>query len=440
MDLNNIEEYTPDSVTGLLAGMVDQVFVVNSCTNKYKRIISRGFMDECFKKTGDYNDLLERVFFHMKDSGEKVVDSYKVFLASYGTYNDKYTRRCRIDFKGDKHIIQMTIYPLKDTCIYIFVLNELDYEDSNCDMIASTKVDTIQNTYLFSMYIDLIKNTTSSISVTEVSSENLHSNILYTDWRMMIVNMIWPDDRPKFLKWTDPEYLKTHFAPGHSASFDCKMQNLEGVFIWVKLIFSRSETSNEDDFRFVFMVQDINESMEAMNSYLKKFEEKASIDTLTGVFNHGRIETEISNAIEDIRKGLGPASIAILDIDYFKEVNDNYGHATGDKTLKRFSKMVSEYLEDSNCVLGRWGGEEFVAVCHDSDLSKTRDITSDLLVHISSENFGNVGTITASIGITQLLETDSINNAFERMDKALYQAKADGRNCVRSSDQLTIAK
>ena len=316
MDFNVIEECTSESVTSLLSDLVDQVFVVNTQTGKYRRIISRGFMDGCFQPEGEYDDLLEKLFFHMKDSGENVVDSYKVFLPSYGTYNDKYSRRCKISYLGKQYIIQMNIYPVKDSSIYILVLNELDYEDSVNDMLSSTKVYTIQNTYLFSMYIDLIKNTTSSLNVTEVSDEAIHSHILYTDWRMMIVNMIWPADRETFLRRTDPEYLKSHYAPGHSSSFDVKMQNLEGDFIWVKLIFSRSETNNDDDYRFVFMVQDINESMENMNSLLKEVEEKASIDALTGVFNHGRIETEITNAIEKVRKNSEEASIIILDIDY----------------------------------------------------------------------------------------------------------------------------
>jgi diguanylate cyclase (GGDEF)-like protein len=434
MDINNIDEYTPESVTTIMSEMVDQVIIVDSNTNRYRRIISRGFMDEFLPPNGYYDKLLETLYFHMKDSGDTVVDGYKIFLSSYGTYDDKYTRRCKMVHNDEPHIVQMTIYPVKGTGMYIFVLNELDYEDSRSDMLASTKVNTIQNTYLFSMYIDLIKNTTSSISVSEVSDENMHSHILYTDWRLMIVNMIWPQDKEKFLRRTDPEYLKKHFAPGQYSSFDVKMQNLEGVYIWVKLIFSRSQTLNADDYRFVFMVQDINESMTNMNTYLKEFEEKASIDALTGVFNHGRIETEITNAIENVKKTGEASSIMILDIDFFKEVNDNFGHSVGDKTLKVFSKVVGDYLKERGSVLGRWGGEEFVAVCYNSSIDKTRELSESLLDRIGSQHFEKVGNITASIGTTALKLGDDLTSAFERMDKALYQAKSDGRNCVRVID------
>ena len=440
MDFYNLEDITPKMVAGLLTDLVDQVIVVDCTTNRYKRLISRGFMEECFPGEGNYDELLEKLFFHMKDSGENIFDTYKVFLPSYGTYNEKYTRRCKIKYKDEQHIIQLTIYPVQDSAFYVFVINELDFKDATEDMLSSSKVNTIQNTYLFSMYIDLIKNTTSSINVTEVSNENIHSDILYTQWRMMIVNMIWPADREKFLRRTDPEYLKSHYAPGQSSSFDVKMQNLEGVFIWVKLIFSRSETLNEDDYRFVFMVQDINESMETMNSWLKEFEEKASIDTLTGVYNHGRIETEMTNAIEAVKKGSEEAAIIILDIDFFKDVNDNFGHSVGDKTLVRFSQIVKAYLSELGCELGRWGGEEFVAVCNGYSLDETKELSEKLLTIISKEQFEKVGPITASVGITGLYPDDDITSAFERMDKALYQAKSDGRNCVRAREYMEVSR
>jgi predicted signal transduction protein with EAL and GGDEF domain len=206
------------------------------------------------------------------------------------------------------------------------------------------------------MYIDLAQDTTSSINITEISDNVVNSQIKYSEWRMMIVNMFMPEDQEQFLRRTDPEYLKKNFTPGKTSSYDCLMRNLEGKYIWVKLIFSRAQTLVDDDYRFVFMVQDINESMTNMNTYLKEFEEKASIDALTGVFNHGRIETEITNAIENVKKTGETSSIMILDIDFFKEVNDNFGHSVGDKTLKVFSKVVGDYFKERGSVLGRWGG------------------------------------------------------------------------------------
>ena len=84
-----------------------------------------------------------------------------------------------------------------------------------------------------------------------------------------------PDDQQLFLERTDPDYLKSNLMPGRTSSFDCLMQNLEGKYIWVKLIFSRAETNNsEEDFRYVFMMQDIpsvSHIMTVFRSFLKFF-------------------------------------------------------------------------------------------------------------------------------------------------------------------------
>ena len=238
----------------------------------------------------------------------------------------------------------MNIYPLENTPYYVFLLDEMAADDGDEEAITNKKVNTIQNTYLFSMYVDLVKDTTSSISITEVSDETMdNTQISYSAWRMMIVNMIWPDDQPLFLERSDPEYLKKNIAPGRTSSFDCQMQNLSGEYIWVKLIFSRAETKNEDDFRFVYMVQDIHENAVELMSTLKKYENLASKDPLTGLYNHGRIETEIMNAVEGCKKDGYCASMMIMDIDFFKRVNDEYGHAVGDMTLSHFADTVSGY-------------------------------------------------------------------------------------------------
>ena len=207
------------------------------------------------------------------------------------------------------------------------------------------------------------------------------------------------------------------------------MQNLEGKYIWVKLIFSRAETNNsEEDFRYVFMVQDIHENSVQLMSTLKKYEELASKDTLTDVFNHGRMETEIHNAIEIVSRTDRAVSMMMFDIDFFKNVNDKFGHAVGDMTLKHFAYLIKDYFKKSNVVVGRWGGEEFVAVCYDTDISRINEYAEDIRQKISGEEFKVAGNITVSIGLTQLMKDDEFSAAFDRMDKALYKAKNEGRN------------
>ena len=250
----------------------------------------------------------------------------------------------------------------------------------------------------------------------------------------MIVNMIGADDQAMFLEKTDPEYLKKNFLPGKTSSFDCLMQNLEGKYIWVKLIFSRVETTNEDDYRFVFMVQNIHENSMELFGALKKYEHLALTDSLTGLFNHGRMETEISNALESLKKQRQRAFMLFMDIDFFKNINDQHGHAAGDKALTSFAGIISEQIREEKAVAGRWGGEEFLIVCYDSDPGNIQSMAEKIRAQVEKTAFPEVGHFTCSIGMTEMKAEDTPESAFERVDKALYEAKEAGRNCSRSAE------
>lgn len=247
---------------------------------------------------------------------------------------------------------------------------------------------------------------------------------------MMIVNMIWPEDQEQFLRRTDPEYLKKNFTPGRTSSYDCMMRNLEGKFIWVKLIFSRAQTYNEDDYRFVFMVQDINDNSLELISTLQKYEEKAIKDPLTGVYNHGEIETQFNNALTHCQKNDGSASVLMIDLDMFKQINDTYGHSIGDTTLKQFAGILMETAAEEKAMTGRWGGEEFVIVCRDKDAESARVMAENLRKKVEEYLFPEICHLTCSIGVTELKASDDFAEAFNRLDKAMYASKHDGRNKV----------
>jgi len=426
------DDFTLNDVAHFFKDNTDAIVLVDADKDSYRTLAKRGMFTDFIDESGSYHELIEKLWFHINETQDKITEDYQVFIPTFGKFSGKYSRRLKLYENGNYHAVQMTIIPI-DNNVYLFVLDELDNSEYIKDFMTSEKVTTIQNTYLFSMYVDIMKDTTSSISITEISDETVHSSVKYSEWRLMIVNMIWPDDQDLFLERTDPEYLKKNLMPGRTSSFDCLMQNLEGKYIWVKLIFSRSETNNADeDFRYVFMVQDIHENSVQLMSTLKKYEELASKDTLTDVFNHGRIETELYNAIEIVNRTGRSVSIMMFDIDYFKNVNDKYGHAVGDMTLKHFAYIIKNYIKNKNAVIGRWGGEEFVVVLYDCDFKKAAECADDIRNEISGEEFKVAGKITTSVGFTLIVKDDSFQTAFERMDKALYTAKSDGRNCVRN--------
>ena len=431
MENMNMNDFTVEDISRLAFENIDAVIAVDGAADTYKTVVRRGFFEKFLKESGSYHDLILDLWFHFNESSEKVSEHYQVFADNTGVFKAKYSRRLRLVLEGEEkaHLVQLTVYPIAESK-YIFLLDEFIDSESLQETLTSKKINTIQNSYLFSMYIDLVQDTTSSINVAEISDDVVNYNLKYSEWRMMIVNMFQPEDQEQFLHRTDPEYMKKNFAPGKTASYDCMMRNLEGNFIWVKLTFSRAQTNNDDDYRFVFLVQDIHENSIETLSALKKYEELAITDPLTGVYNHGEIETQLHNALALRQKYDEPVSVMMLDLDHFKMINDTFGHSVGDSTLKQFASIMKEIASDDNTSVGRWGGEEFVIVCYDKGAEAVSYLAEKLRKTVEEAEFPEIGNITCSIGATELKEGDTFTDAFNRIDKAMYASKHNGRNTV----------
>lgn len=424
--------YSDVDVANILNNSMEAVLVVSSKEDTYQRIKCSELFSKLLDETGSYKELIEKMCFHLSENDSKITDDYQVFLPKMIDFKGKYARKISCEINGEKHRIQMFVCPTEiEEGEYIIVLSDLDQSENEREIITENKAKTIQETYLFSMYIDLNNDKASGINVTEISNDDLHYEIKYSEWRNTIVNMIWGEDQETFLEKSNPEYLKAKLKPGKNLSFDCQMKNLEGQFIWVRLIFGRIDTTSEHDYRFVFMVQNIHEDSMRLFKELKKFENLASFDPLTEVFNHGRIETELNNAIVELNGCDGQSSLMMLDIDYFKKVNDTYGHAVGDETLKAFTRCVKEAVASYDIRIGRWGGEEFVFVCYGYDSNSIQEIAENIRTSVESRIFDTIGHITCSIGITCIGENDTADSAFKRLDEALYDAKTSGRNCIK---------
>ncbi len=432
MSDKNLKDYDLNDISKLFYDSVGSVIIVDPSIDTYRAMVRRGIFETILDETGSYHDLIMKLWFHFGDTNEEVVEDYQVFASFSGDFNGKYSRRLKVgtDNEDKPHLAQLTVYPFEDNSKYIFILDELDDKESIEESLTTKKINTIQNSYLFSMYIDLAQDTTSSINITEISEDTVNVQLKYSEWRMMIVNMFLPEDQEQFLRRTDPEYLKKNFTPGRTSSYDCMMRNMEGKFIWVKLIFSRAQTYNDDDYRFVFMVQDIHDNSMEILSALKKYEEMAITDPLTGVFNHGEIETQFNNALSMKHKKGDPVSVMMLDLDHFKEVNDTYGHSVGDTTLKTFADIAKELAISEKALVGRWGGEEFVIICQDKGADNANVLARRLKQRVEDHEFPTIGHITCSIGVTEIKSDDTFEEAFNRIDKAMYESKNNGRNMI----------
>ena len=122
----------------------------------------------------------------------------------------------------------------------------------------------------------------------------------------------------------------------------------------------------------------------------------------------------------------------MFDIDYFKKLNDTYGHNAGDYVLKTLTQIVENTFRKIDYII-RWGGEEFLVIALDTDLGGAEVMAEKIRKAIENYNFDKVGRVTASFGVTQFKQDDTEDSFMKRADDALYQAKGKGRNRVEVS-------
>ena len=166
-------------------------------------------------------------------------------------------------------------------------------------------------------------------------------------------------------------------------------------------------------------------------------------DALTQVANRRTIMESLAGLHRRAGEDCQPFSVLILDVDHFKAINDRYGHLAGDQVLTEFAHRVRSELRLLDDVaprghgareLGRFGGEEFIVALPNTDLAQAAKVAERLRNTIESHPFNDSLSLTVSIGVAEHGREDSIDTVIGRADAALYAAKADGRNCVRTRD------
>ncbi|NOH35046.1 GGDEF domain-containing protein [Vibrio chagasii] len=161
---------------------------------------------------------------------------------------------------------------------------------------------------------------------------------------------------------------------------------------------------------------------------IEELKVKASTDPLTGCRNR----TEALDTFYDFERLAQQEKmihIALFDLDHFKQINDQHGHEIGDKVLVQFVATTYETLGEQY-LLYRWGGEEFLLVCLEQTTLQCHESIDNLYLEMDTKAWPNALTVTASTGITQLKQNESIRSAIKRADKALYEAKNNGRNQI----------
>jgi two-component system, cell cycle response regulator len=163
--------------------------------------------------------------------------------------------------------------------------------------------------------------------------------------------------------------------------------------------------------------------------------EMAITDALTGLFNRRYMESHLSTLVEQAVSRGKPLTVMVIDIDYFKSINDTYGHDAGDDVLRDFALRIKRSIRGIDLAC-RYGGEEFVLVMPETDMAVAAMVAERLRRRIAAETFAiqqgsKTVPVTISIGLSGLRDrTDTAASVLKRADQALYRAKRDGRNRV----------
>lgn len=161
----------------------------------------------------------------------------------------------------------------------------------------------------------------------------------------------------------------------------------------------------------------------------KKINDLALKDTLTKIYNRYSFFELAQREVARSERGDTTTTFAMLDIDFFKHVNDTFGHGIGDDVLVEMTTVVSHSIRETD-IFGRYGGEEFILMMPETDLANAKAIAERIRSNVEKHTFSGVGHLTISIGLSERLTGESIDASIDRADLALYEAKQTGRNRV----------
>lgn len=175
---------------------------------------------------------------------------------------------------------------------------------------------------------------------------------------------------------------------------------------------------------------------QTFRKHLEEQRERAMVDSLTGLPNRAGLQKRMEEEFDRWQRYGGQLLLAVLDVDHFKSINDNFGHLAGDKVLRLIAQQLSRRLRKTDFI-GRFGGEEFVLLMPGTSSAQGQVVLEELRsgieacpFHFKSERV----PITISLGYTEFRADDSLDEVFDRADRAMYRAKDDGRNQLICAD------
>ncbi|HVH43200.1 MAG TPA: sensor domain-containing diguanylate cyclase [Labilithrix sp.] len=253
------------------------------------------------------------------------------------------------------------------------------------------------------------------------------------DW----VDRMHPDDR----QWV-VDYCVSQSKAGIDHEADYRALTTSGSYVWLRdvvHVVRRPDGTVEALVGFMFDISERKQTEEQLLSLQRELEELSFKDGLTGLANRRRFDALIDSEWVAARHTQRPLSLLMIDIDFFKQYNDHYGHVPGDDCLKRVAKTLGARVTRPRDFLARYGGEEFVLVLPDTDEKGAERVAARCREALFEERIPHetsavAPTVTISVGVGTIIPSadDNALQFIDEVDKRLYQAKQRGRNVVVS--------
>lgn len=179
-------------------------------------------------------------------------------------------------------------------------------------------------------------------------------------------------------------------------------------------------------------LEEYKKQVARLQNDLNKYKTESITDHLTGLYNRKYMDIKMAEEIERFKRIGTPFCVMMADIDYFKNVNDNYGHLIGDQVLKHLSKTIQDTIRKTDFAF-RYGGEEFLIMLVNADVRNAQHVAEQIRKKLETVNFSlkdKSFNVTASFGISAFERDDTIESVIKRSDDRLYKAKQTGRNKV----------
>ena len=252
-----------DSLVDQLMNLAECIILVDHSTGKYEMIKSNDFFLSIIKEKGTSEELFKVLYLSSRDKNKSFVSEYEEFVELSVFEKNEYRADFYFENDGKKYL--STMYQVRISPTEVALLLGKRDEHSLSKDLEVEKADTIQESYLYSMIVDLAEDNCINPNTTEVSSDRQdYMNIQYSQWRLKICNMFKEQDKTLFLRASAPENVINTLEDKAKFHLDIQMMNMQGTFIWVRLGFARMKNFSRENPRFLYTVEDISEDMDQL--------------------------------------------------------------------------------------------------------------------------------------------------------------------------------